>query len=103
MFIGGCRYLASRVSMTPRFYSILIPAAVLAIALPWLSADFNDLFMVQAGIMSVMFAGSLVALWPALKRETSPGLRIMFMALFLLALDFLHYLRSLERAKGFGE
>src|SRR6478672_10714056 len=45
MFIGGCRYLASSVSMTRRSYSLLIPAAVLAIALPWFSADFNDLFI----------------------------------------------------------
>jgi diguanylate cyclase (GGDEF)-like protein len=100
MFIGGCRYLASGVPMTRRAYSILIPAAVLAIALPWFSADFNDLFMVQASIMAVLFAGSLVALWPALKRETSPGLRIMFAALFLLTLDFLHYLPVFGARKG---
>ena len=100
MFIGGCRYLASGVPMTRRGYSMLIPAAVLAIALPWFSADFNDLFMVQASIMAVLFAGSLVALWPALKRETSPGLRIMFASLFLLTLDFLHYLPVFGARKG---
>ncbi len=78
MFIGGCRYLASGVSMTHRCYSMLIPAALLAIALPWLSADFNDLFMVQATVMAGLFAASFVSLWPALRqRETSPGLRIM--------------------------
>jgi len=48
MFIDGCRYLARGVSMTHRSYAMLIPAALLAIALPWFSADFNDLFMVQA-------------------------------------------------------
>jgi diguanylate cyclase (GGDEF)-like protein len=100
MFIGGCRYLASGVSMTHRCYSMLIPAALAAIALPWFSADFNDLFMVQAGIMAVIFAGSLVALWPALRRETSPGLRIMFAALFLLTIDFLHYLPVFGARKG---
>lgn len=100
MFIGGCRYLASGVSMTHRCYSMLIPAALVAIALPWFSADFNDLFMVQAGIMAVIFAGSLVALWPALRRETSPGLRIMFAALFLLTIDFLHYLPVFAARKG---
>jgi diguanylate cyclase (GGDEF)-like protein len=100
MFIGGCRYLASSVSMTNRCYSMLIPAAVLAIVLPWFSSDFNDLFIVQAGIMAVMFASSLVALWPALRRETSPGLRIMVAALFLLTLDFLHYLPVFGARKG---
>jgi diguanylate cyclase (GGDEF)-like protein len=101
MFIGGCRYLASGISMTHRCYSRLIPAAVLAIALPWFSADFNDLFMVQAVIMAAMFAASLVALWPALRqRETSPGLRIMFASLFLLTIDFLHYLPVFGARKG---
>jgi diguanylate cyclase (GGDEF)-like protein len=56
--------------------------------------------MVQASIMAVLFAGSLVALWPALKRETSPGLRIMFAALFLLTLDFLHYVPVFGARKG---
>jgi len=101
MFIGGCRYLASGASMTQRCYSMLIPAAVLALVLPWLSADFNDLFMVQAAVMSALFAVSFVALWPALRqRETSPGLRIMAAALILLTIDFLHYLPVFGARKG---
>src|ERR1700674_2986713 len=56
MFIGGCRYLAGGVTMTLRYYSLLIPAALLAIALPQFSADFNDLFMVQATLMAGLFA-----------------------------------------------
>src|ERR1700720_2959960 len=31
MFIGGCRYLASGVGMTQRCYSMLVPAALLAL------------------------------------------------------------------------
>ncbi len=100
MFIGGCRYLASGVSMTRRCYSLLIPAAVLAIALPWFSADFNDLFLVQAAVMATLFGASLVALWPALRHETSPGLRITFTALFLLTIDFIHYLPVFGARKG---
>lgn len=101
MFIGGCRYLASGASMTRRCYAMLIPALLLAIVLPWLSADFNDLFMVQAAVMSALFAVSFIALWPALRyRETSPGLRIMAMALALLTIDFLHYLPVFGARKG---
>jgi diguanylate cyclase (GGDEF)-like protein len=101
MFIGGCRYLASGASMTNRCYALLIPAALLALTLPWLSADFNDLFMVQAAVMSALFAVSFIALWPALRyRETSPGLRIMAMALVLLMIDFLHYLPVFGARKG---
>jgi len=103
MFIGGCRYLASGASMTHRCYSMLIPAALLAIALPWFSADFNDLFMVQASVMSALFAVSFIALWPAVRqRETSPGLRIMSAALILLTIDFLHYLPVFGARKAFG-
>jgi diguanylate cyclase (GGDEF)-like protein len=92
MFIGGCRYLATGVGMTRRCYLILIPAALLALGLPWVSRDFNNLFMIQASLMAALFAGSLIALWPALRKgETSPGLRITFAALILLTIDFVHY------------
>jgi diguanylate cyclase (GGDEF)-like protein len=92
MFIGGCRYLARGVGMTPRCYSMLIPAALLALGLPWVSSDFNNLFMIQATVMAGLFAASLMALWPALRKgKTSPGLRIMFAALILLTIDFIHY------------
>jgi diguanylate cyclase (GGDEF)-like protein len=101
MFIGGCRYLASGVTMTHRCYSMLIPAALLAVALPQLSTDFNDLFMVQATVMAILFAGSFIALWPMLRqRETTPGLRIMTAALILLTIDFLHYLPVFGARKG---
>lgn len=101
LYIGGCRYLASRVTMTHRYYWILIPAALLAIALPQLSNDFNDLFMVQATVMAGLFAGSIIVLWPVLRqRESTPGLRIMTAALILLTIDFLHYLPVFGARKG---
>jgi diguanylate cyclase (GGDEF)-like protein len=101
MFIGGCRYLGSGAAMTKRCYLMFIPAAFLALALPWVSADFNDLFIVQAAVMAALFAVSFVALWPAWRyRETSPGLRIMSMALLLLTIDFLHYLPVFGARKG---
>jgi len=101
MFIGGCRYLASGTRPTVRCYSLLIPAAVLAIVLPYLSADFNDLFMVQATLMAALFAGSFIALMPALRRrETTPGLRVMSASLILLSIDFLHYVPVFGARKG---
>ena len=91
MFIGGCRFLATNVTMTRRSYSLLIPAAIIAAALPFLSNDFNNLFMVQATIMAALFATSFIVLLPAIKREkSSPGLRVMAAALIFLSLDFLH-------------
>src|SRR5947208_5828113 len=55
MFVGGCRFLAANVRMTRRGYSLLIPAAVVAAALLFVSNDFNNLFMMQARIMAALF------------------------------------------------
>src|SRR5258708_12440662 len=92
MFICGCRYHATGVRPTRRGALMLIPAVVVAVVLPYLSADFNDLFTVQAAIMAVLFATSFLVLLPALRRpEASHGLRVMGAALILLTIDFLHY------------
>lgn len=100
-FIGGCRYLARGTRPTVRCYSLFIPAAVLAAVLPYLSSDFNDLFMVQATVMAGLFAASFIALLPALRRsESTPGLRVMSAALILLTLDFLHYVPVFGARKG---
>src|SRR5881227_3076814 len=91
MFVGGCHFLASNVSMTRRSYSLLIPAAIIAGGLPFLSNDFNNLFMVQATIMAGLFTASFIVMFPAIRRDkSSPGLRVMAAALILLSLDFLH-------------
>jgi diguanylate cyclase len=101
MFIGGCRYLVQGTRPTARCYSLFIPAAVLAAVLPYLSPDFNDLFMVQATVMAGLFAASFITLLPAFRRgESSPGLRVMSAALVLLTLDFLHYLPVFGARKG---
>src|SRR5260370_20928472 len=101
MFICGCRYHATGVRPTRRCASMLIPAALLAVVLPFLSADFNDLFTLHAAIMAVLFATSFIVLRPALRRpEASHGLRVMSAALILLTLDFLHYIPVFGARKG---
>ena len=91
MFVAGCHYHATAAHIARRYFYLLIPAAMLALALPRLSADFNNLFMIQATILASLFAGSLLALRPAWRRkEASPGLRVMCVALLLLTIDFLH-------------
>jgi diguanylate cyclase len=101
MFISGCRYHVTGSSPTRRRYLTLIPAVVIAVALPYASADFNDLFMIQATIMSGVFAASFLVLLPALRRpEASHGLRVMGAALILLTIDFLHYVPVFGARKG---
>lgn len=102
MFIGGCRSLAGGSGMTSRFYSMLWPASLVAAGLPYLSSDFNDLFVIQATIMTGLFAASFFALRPALRNsKPSTGLRVMAAALVLLTIDFLHYVPVFGARNGF--
>ncbi len=92
MFVVGCRQHATGALLTRRQLYLLAPLALLALALPHLVANFNDMFMVQAGIMGTFFAVAFWALRPARRQEaTSPGVRVMSVALALLALNFFHY------------
>jgi diguanylate cyclase len=101
LFIAGCRHIATGIGVSRPFYLSLIPAALVAILLPNLSGDFNDLFMVQAAVVSALFIASGVSLWPAIRENhTSPGLRLMTVAVFLLAVDFLHDVPVFGARKG---
>jgi predicted signal transduction protein with EAL and GGDEF domain len=92
MFIAGCRSHAANLRLTRGKLYLLIPFVLLAAALPFLSDDFNNLFIVQASMMAALFASAFWALRPACKGErVSLGVRVMSLALLLLALDFLHY------------
>jgi diguanylate cyclase (GGDEF)-like protein len=100
-FIAGCRHLAKGAQLTKRSYQILVPAAIGALALPYASADFNDLFIAHATILAALFAAAFLSLRPAFKRDLeSPGLRIMSIALILLTIDFLHYVPVFAARKG---
>src|SRR5215831_3611976 len=89
LLIAGCRHLVRGVGFSSRYWLALIPAALVAIVLPLLSADFNGLFMMQAIILAVFFFASALTLWPALREHGSPGLRVMTTALLLLTINFL--------------
>jgi GGDEF domain-containing protein len=101
LFIAGCRHLVSGNKVSPRYYLSLTPAALVAVVLPYVSADFNDLFMVQATIVSGLFIASGLTLLPALRKDySSPGMRVMLVAVFLLAVDFLHDVPVFGARKG---
>lgn len=101
LFVAGCRYHANDAGLNWRHASLPAAAFVLAMALPNFSADFNDLFICQATIMAGFFAASLVYLRVAVRRKgSSPGLRVMSVALLLLAVDFLHYVVVFSARKG---
>ena len=101
LFIAGCRYLVSGIKTSARYYFLLIPAALVAILLPYASRDFNDLFMVQATIVSALFIAAGLTLLPAFRHDhSSTGLRVMLLSVFLLAVDFLHDVPVFGARKG---
>src|SRR5918912_3864019 len=55
MFVAGCLHHAAGARISRSFLYLLIPALLLAASLPHLSADFNDLFIVQATVMASLF------------------------------------------------
>jgi len=101
LFIAGCRYLVSGIRTSRRYYLLLIPAALVAIVLPYASTDFNDLFMVQATIVSGLFIAAGLTLLPAFRHDhSSTALRVMLVSVFLLAVDFLHNVPVFGARKG---
>lgn len=101
LFIAGCRHYASGARLNRRAIFIAGAAVTVAAVLPFLSADFNDLFMIHSAIFATLFAASALSLRPAFgKWKSSPGLRVMLAALVLLAIDFLHYVPVFGARKG---
>jgi diguanylate cyclase (GGDEF)-like protein len=92
MFVAGCRHHAAGARLSRRAALAFAPFAALAVALPFASDDFNDLFLMHAPVMSGLFAAGYFAMRRARPGgHVSPGQRVMSVALLLLALDFLHY------------
>lgn len=101
LFIAGCRNYITDAKLTKRHWWVLAPACVIALALPGLSADFNDLFMAHSILVAGLFCVAFVILHKSLRgRERTPGMRVMSGALLLLTIDFLHYVPVFGARKG---
>jgi len=101
LFVAGCRYYATGRKLRRTDGFLLLAALTIATVLPMVSEDFNDLFIIQATILALLFAASVFALRPAvIGHETSQGLRVMRIALMLLTVDFLLYIPIFSARKG---
>jgi diguanylate cyclase len=101
LFIAGCRNHITDSVLTKRHLVMLAPAAFVALILPGLSADFNDLFMVHSALMAVLFCCALVTLRVGFRgKEQTPGMRVISIALLFLTIDFLHYVPVFATRKG---
>ena len=101
LFIAGCRSQVIGASLNRKHSYYLFPAVAMSLVLPYASRDFNDLFMVHAGVLSVLFMVSYFTLRLRTRaEEKTPGIRVMSVALFLLAAGFLHYVPVFAARKG---
>jgi diguanylate cyclase (GGDEF)-like protein len=101
LFIAACRSQVTGASLNRKHSYFLLPAIVVALALPYVSRDFNDLFMVHAAILSALFMISCVTLRKGRgNEETSPGISVMSVALLLMTIEFLHYVPAFGARKG---
>ena len=97
-FIAGCRSQVTGAVLNRKDSYFLIPALVVSLALPYVSHDFNDQFMVHAAILAVLFVISFFTLRKG--EETSPGVAVMSVALLLMTIDFLHDVPVFGARKG---
>jgi diguanylate cyclase len=101
LFIAGCRSQRTGAYLSRKYYYLLIPAVAVALILPYISHDFNDLFMIHAAILSVLFLVSFFVLRTGSHEDQiSPGIRVMSVGLLLLAIGFLHYVPVFGARKG---
>jgi diguanylate cyclase (GGDEF)-like protein len=97
LFIAGCRSQLTGEALAKKHGYFLIPAIVVAFVLPYVSRDFNDLFMIHAAILATLFMCSFFTLS---KSEKSSGIQLMLVALLLMTIDFLHYVPAFGARKG---
>jgi len=101
LFIAGCRSQMTGAHLTRKHNYFLIPTVAVSFTLPYISSDFNDLFMIHAAILSVLFLISFFSLRQGSREvQMSPGIRVMSVALLLLAIGFLHYVPVFGARKG---
>jgi diguanylate cyclase len=100
-FIAGCRHHGSGQSLRAKHTLFLFLSVIVALLLPQLSSDFNDLFIVHAFFVAALFATSLFFLYSTTRSQsTGLGTRVMFVALVFLTLDFLQYVPIFAARKG---
>jgi diguanylate cyclase (GGDEF)-like protein len=104
LFIAGCHVQVSGAPLHKRSSYFLLPGLIIALVLPYVSRDFNDLFMIHAVIMTILFLLAFLVLMAGFKkRERTQGVRVMLTALGFLSIGFLHYIPVFGARKGLWE
>lgn len=89
MLIAGCRSLDTDREIKARYELLIVPFVAIAIILPLLASDFNDLFPLHSLILAGFYAVAFAALSRLELR--SFGWYVMHISLVLLTLDYGSY------------
>jgi diguanylate cyclase (GGDEF)-like protein len=89
MLVVGCRSLGDGFQLRPLSELFFIPFVIVAIVLPRLAGDFNDVFNIHSLIMAGFYATAFYHLGKS--RQPTFGWRVMHVSLILLAVDFFFY------------
>jgi diguanylate cyclase (GGDEF)-like protein len=97
LWIAGCRNLAGDYRLSRRDWAWCIPAAGIAVFLPWIvshiSGKFDGLMIVHSLLMACLFATAFAVLYASrhFAQGIGAGIGVMMAALFVLTVDFLQY------------
>jgi diguanylate cyclase (GGDEF)-like protein len=92
LLVAGCRRYVSNRRLVSTEAWLLVPAVAIAAALPTWGKDFNVFFIVHTLIYSYLFFGAYRVLRSAQPNaKSAPGVRVLKVALMLLALVYAHY------------
>lgn len=89
LLVAGCRCLDGGYELKPRTEMYMVPFVLVAIVLPLIANDFNEVFNIHALILAGFFATGFYHVGKSSIRTF--GWRVMHVALGLLTLDFLFY------------
>jgi len=86
LVVIGCRSLNNDYEVKPRVELYFIPFVVLAVVLPHLASDFNDIFNGHSLVMAGFYA--LAFYYLGKSKQANFGWRVMHVSLALLVVDF---------------
>ncbi|PYS98620.1 MAG: hypothetical protein DMF63_15195 [Acidobacteria bacterium] len=89
LLVIGCRSLDAGYEVKPRTELLFIPFVIVAIVIPHLAYDFNDMFNGHCVIMASFYAAAFYFLEKS--KQTSFGWRVMHISLAVLTIDFFAY------------
>jgi diguanylate cyclase (GGDEF)-like protein len=89
LLVAGCKSLAENFELKARDEFYIVPLVIVAIVLPQVSSDFNELYTVHTLVLACFFGYAFFVIRRVEMRTF--GWRIMHAALALLAMNFLIY------------